>query len=1349
MKFIRNLKIRVKLLLLFSLLLIPTIIFLTIIISSKIADKNEMLQVQDNFSEIMLISAVIHQLQEERALTYGYLTARGSEFANRLRAQREQTNLAIQELRVYAEKKTTFLFEFQQLNYLSTQRIRVDNLMTDSLEFESFYQSVRNDFFIKLREEANQVDDQQVREQLLSVVQLISAKEYLGQIRTLSNQIFSRGAITVFDFNHLNYLTLLHNQHIQQFVQLAGKELKEYHTALFNNPQYQSIQNLLNNIRQNPEIDITHIDAVEWHKRYTNIIDDLRKTELESYLTINNIVEHKLNQANTQLTGYLLIVLVFISLSLWLSVAIIRYIISSVVLLRQVSHNVSQGMADVDIPETGRDEFGLLAESFREVVNRNRELALAANEIGGGNYDAYIALPVKHDVLRNSLIQMRNNLKELSEENQSRNWLLSGLYQLNDLMGGITDLPKLSKLVTTHLCSYTGAQLGALFIPDRRHTYCFTAGFGADAESGAHLNFKPGEGIAGEAVIKKQPVVMTDVPAGTFKIKTGLVETEPLHLMIVPAVYENEVVAVIELASRHLITGLQQQFITDAAERIAIAVKTLRSNIETQELLHETQSQAEELENQQQELKQINIELNHQRDELEASEEELRASQKELEVKNLQLTQKTVELEKQHRMLSVKNQELEDARQVIELKMKQVETVSGYKTEFLANMSHELRTPLNSILLLSRIIMDNASLNGNEKDAEHANVIHSAGGDLLKLINEILDLSRIESGQIELDVKETNIRTLNSPREFTELAKRKNITYEIITDSQVPDKIKTDAFRLEQIIRNLLSNAFKFTPENGSIELRITRNEGPVGLKSHQAGRPSEAVVFAVKDTGMGIPKDKQELIFEAFKQADASTTRKYGGTGLGLSISRELAHLLGGELLLESEPGKGSTFSLYLPVSHESNNTTHDITKEEKTESVTGYFPPTDVQPAVNAPQIAVEPSNGTTVMIIEDDKAFNNVLADYARNKQFHVMQAFTGEEGLKMLHESPPDALLLDIHLPDMTGWDILRNMISNNLMKRVQVHLMSAYEFRNELQEHHTFNSCLQKPVTLESISKAFIKIAGKNNMIKKMLIVEDNEVENHAISELLTGHQISTEAAYSGREAIEKLMADHHDGVILDLMLPDMDGYDVMEDIRKKDKNIPIIIYSGKEITQKEETKLKKYANTIIIKNSFSYARLLDEVKLFLHQVNLHLTDRQQYKIDLHVPSNVLRNKKVLLVDDDARNIYSLYSFLEKEGMDIIVANDGREAVECLKNEDTIDIVLMDIMMPGMDGIEATKTIRKMKKYSSIPIIAITAKAMKEDRENCIKAGASDYVSKPVNIEKLISLMRVWIYDALG
>ncbi|MFW5832251.1 MAG: nitrate- and nitrite sensing domain-containing protein, partial [Prolixibacteraceae bacterium] len=689
MKFLQNLKIRHKLLLLFVLLLIPTAILFITITSIELKERKEILDVKNELNEIMMISRVIHEFQEERALTFGYLSARGNEFGNRLQVQREHTNAAVQKLENSLEEQNSQLSWLQLFSNLHVYRSKVDDLESDSLEFETFYQSIREEFLSSLREEANQIDDQQLRNQIQSVVQLVSAKEYLGQLRTLSNHIFTRDTLSISSYDQLGNLHVLFNQHVQLFQKTPSDELRGYYNQLLIDPEYLKIKRMFEEIRKNPDTDMSEFDGIEWHERFTGSIENFRKVELKSYSIINQMLQKKLNEANMFLLGYLFMILLFISLAIWFSVIIIRYIISTVFMLKKVSLDVSRGLAEINIPPTGNDEFGILAGSFRKVVARNNELAMAANAIGKGDYDVPVSASGKDDILKNSLIQMRNNLKVLSEENQKRSWLLSGLSQLNDLMSGSADLEQLSKKIIDFLCDYTGSGPGALFIQNQQNIYLFSAGYGMEHSGNQNLSFKSGEGIAGEAVLKQKPVVISDVPEENFKIKTGFSETGPMQLLIIPAVYEKETIAVLEIASKDGFTELHQQFFNDAAERIAIAVRTLKSNIETQELLHETQSQAEELENQQNELKQINTELNQQRDELEASEEELRAGQQEMEEKNAELEEKTAELEEQHEILSAKNRELEEARQVIELKIKQVEAISEYKTEFLANMSHE------------------------------------------------------------------------------------------------------------------------------------------------------------------------------------------------------------------------------------------------------------------------------------------------------------------------------------------------------------------------------------------------------------------------------------------------------------------------------------------------------------------------------------------------------------------------------------------------------------------------------------------------------------------------------------
>jgi CheY-like chemotaxis protein/nitrogen-specific signal transduction histidine kinase len=674
------------------------------------------------------------------------------------------------------------------------------------------------------------------------------------------------------------------------------------------------------------------------------------------------------------------------------------------------------------------------------------------------------------------------------------------------------------------------------------------------------------------------------------------------------------------------------------------------------------------------------------------------------------------------------------------MKIMQVESISRYKTEFLANMSHELRTPLNSILILSKLMADEHEKQGLKKQADHARVIHTSGNDLLKLINDILDLSKIESGHIRLEVKEIPLRTLELKSDFRLLAKDKNIDFDIVVDPDVPETIMTDEFRLQQILKNLLSNAFKFTPQNGTVQLCISGNHKTGNFKSENLKNADTIVSFSVSDNGIGIPKDKHELIFEAFQQADTSTTRKYGGTGLGLSISKELSTILGGEIHLESEPGKGSVFTLYLP---------HQMTATP-VYAVSNFnikMPevelPKKIQPTFSEP--AQDPDKTKIILVVDDDRGFNNILADFAKSKNFEVYQAFTGLEALELLKKKP-DAVLLDVQLPDMDGIDILKMIRQDRKLKHTQVHVMTAYDEKVK-DRRSEFDSFLGKPVTLEQIGNAFNSIGG--NQIKKVLIVEDNKTENQAIAELLLSAKIESISAFSGMEAFDTLekRLSEIDAIILDLMLPDMGGFDIMEKIRsdKANSTLPIIVYSGKDLKEAEEKKLKKYANTIIIKNEYSYIRLMDEVRLFLNKMSEKLFENDRLP-DLHLPETVLEGKKVLVVDDDVRNIYSLYNALENQGMNIVVASDGKEALQKLKENSGFDIILMDIMMPEMDGIECTKRIRAISDFQDIPIIALTAKAMKEDKEKCLDAGASDYVSKPVIMEKLISLMRVWVYD---
>jgi CheY-like chemotaxis protein/signal transduction histidine kinase len=755
------------------------------------------------------------------------------------------------------------------------------------------------------------------------------------------------------------------------------------------------------------------------------------------------------------------------------------------------------------------------------------------------------------------------------------------------------------------------------------------------------------------------------------------------------------------------------------------------------------------LEVQQEELKQANEELQEKTSLLEKSESELRTQQEELQQTNEELEEKAQLLEEQKERLEIAKMELEN-------KARELEATSKYKSEFLANMSHELRTPLNSILILSQLLGENKQNVLGIKEVEFVKNIYSSGTDLLNLINEILDLSKVESGKMELEVGEVSFDDIAADMRsmFSEIAKAKSIDFNINVDAERLSHtvMSSDIQRVKQILRNLLSNAFKFTERKGQVSLVISKPSPNATYDSKKLQITSDVVAFTVTDTGIGIPEVKQGIIFEAFQQAEGSTKRKYGGTGLGLSISRELAHALGGEIQLNSIEGKGSIFTLYLPLHFESpvslperqiSETLHRNIPQPK-QLADGFMGSLDTT-SDDRYNIA---EGDKVVLIIEDDQAFAHLLLDFVRDRKYKGIIANQGNTGLSYARHYKPDAVMLDMKLPVMDGIEVLRHLKTDPQLRHVPVQIISGHDVRKEGIELGAFDF-VKKPVTTEALQNAFNKIENFiNRKLKRLLIVEDNELQNKAIRELIGNGDVKCFSVYSGKEAIDALQKERFDCMIVDLGLPDMVGFELLQKIKNDEvlSKIPIVVYTGKDLSKEETNALNKLASAVILKTAHSFERLLDETTLFLHRVESKLPNEKQTIIrKLHKTDEVLRNKTVLVVDDDIRNTYSLTNALIEEGLNCLVAENGKAAIQMLREINTIDIVLMDIMMPEMDGYEATKEIRKISKFEKLPIIALTAKAMKGDRDKSLAAGMSDYVPKPVNVPQLLSLMRVWLY----
>jgi CheY-like chemotaxis protein/CHASE3 domain sensor protein len=940
-------------------------------------------------------------------------------------------------------------------------------------------------------------------------------------------------------------------------------------------------------------------------------------------------------------------------------------------------------------------------------------------------------------------------LKRAEIETANKNWSLTGSTELVKSMQGNKVLTELSQAIINHLAIYMNAQIGALYITEKDGASLrLTSAYAIDRDKKEFPLVRYGEGLAGQAAAEKKMKQLTGIPADYFKINTSFGNILPRTIIAVPIIFEGIVTSVVELGTAYDFTDLHKQYLNIVTDSIAIAITSAQARERTKELLEETQRQAEELETQQEELKQSNEELFIKTELLERSETELKSQQEELKRSNEELEDKAT-------ILGEQNDKLEVAKKEIEMKANEVEMTSKYKSEFLANMSHELRTPLNSILILSQLLAENKNNTLGNKEIEFAKNIYGSGSDLLNLINEILDLSKVEAGKIQLDIGEVSVQNIISSMSslFTEIGKSKTVEFIVTLQKTLPSTLLTDRQRVEQILKNLLSNAFKFTEPSGKVSLVVSTTQQ---IHSNGKQHVTDQIVFSVIDTGIGIPEDKQAVVFEAFQQADGSTKRKYGGTGLGLSISRKLAQVLGGEIKLKSEAGKGSTFSLHLPVLFDSTleiSSVKSIEVESKNEDLNFnekkyVFKEENNEPHTLDDRAHIQASD-QVILIIEDDQEFSNVLLEFVRQRNFKGVIAHQGNTGLSYARQYKPEAILLDIKLPVMNGLTVLKQIKSDPDLRHIPIQIISAFDNKKEVLGFGAFDYIV-KPVTINDLQKMFDRLEEfKKKDFKKLLIVEDHELQNKAIQELIAGNDIECSAVFLGTDAFTKLKEENFDCVIIDLGLPDMSGFELMEKI-KADNNlnkIPIIVYTGRDLKKEEITRLDKLASTVILKTVDSKERLLDETMLLLHRVESKLPKEKQSIIrKLHGADEVLKNRKILLVDDDIRNIYSLTNALEEEGLICFTAENGKIALEVLKDNSSIELILMDVMMPEMDGYETTIEIRKSKEFSKLPIIALTAKAMKGDKEKCLAIGMSDYISKPVNIEQLLSIMRVCLYS---
>jgi HAMP domain-containing protein/signal transduction histidine kinase/CheY-like chemotaxis protein len=995
------------------------------------------------------------------------------------------------------------------------------------------------------------------------------------------------------------------------------------------------------------------------------------------------------------------------------------------------------------------DNVNQLAQNLTTQVRSISEVASAVTK---GDLTRSIAVQAKGEVeaLKDTINQMIANLRETTLRNQQQDWLKSNLAQFTQMLQGQKDLNTVTKRILSELAQVVTAHYGAFYIlqqdedSQQRKLKLFSA-YAYKSDKNIPKEFAIGEGLVGQCAFEKERIILTKVPDNYIKIHSALGYTKPSNLIVLPVLFENDVKAVIELASIETFNQTHLDFLSQLTESIGIVLNTIETNTRTEELLAQSQSLAGELKIQQEELRRTNDELQD----------------------------KALLLVKQKNEVEAKNKEVEEARRSLEEKAEQLTLTSKYKSEFLANMSHELRTPLNSLLILAQQLYENAEGNLNDKQIRYAKTIHSCGDDLINLINDILDLSKIESGFISANFSKVRFSEITSFVEttFKPISEARHLRFHIQTEKKLPDSLETDQQRLNQILKNLLSNAFKFT-EKGEVKLKISEVEKTRKFGNPSLDNASKVVAFAISDTGIGIPLEKQSIIFEAFQQAEGSTSRKYGGTGLGLSISRGLAELLGGTIELESVPGQGSTFTLFVPVENMAAITTNEPggftsfqpmqvgSESGDIDTLLNSLRLTSDNPEARNLEIVNEMINDTgddrshlapgdkVLLIVEDDLRFAKILIEKSHEHGLKAVVASNYLEVFDFVNRFSPVAITLDVKLPDTSGWKVL-DLLRNDLNYRhIPIHLISGEENQG-LALKRGARSFHLKPLDSEGMNHLFADIISFSTKEKKsVLVVEDNEIDSSQIAKMLATESVEVTIADTGEKAFHQLNSKEFDCIILDFTLPDISGTDLVKKVSQHKKKLtPVIVYSARDFNKNELKMLGNNSNTVVLKGVNSLENLLEEIVLHLHINHNDLAPEKKRIIEnIRRKEDILTGKNILVVDDDVRNLFALTTVFERFNINVITAESGREAINLLMDDNQkIDMVLMDIMMPEMDGYETTQKIRREHKNSSLPIIAVTAKAMKGDRQKCIEAGASDYITKPLKIDQLLSLMRMWFY----
>jgi len=1081
-------------------------------------------------------------------------------------------------------------------------------------------------------------------------------------------------------------------------------------------------------------------------------INDESETIRKFYVDFSD----KINEATTfgmnlQFWSSVFMILLVILITIYAINLLSRYLHKQLKSLVDESQKLAQGDLNTQIRKPSNDEIGWLFDAFGDIIQNMKQIVEYASNISKGDFQTQMTPRSENDELVTALNSMAVSLQKNKLKNDREAWQTSGLNNLNKEISGDLSAKDFAHKTISFLLNYLDA-LGGNFYTLSRESFEIQESAGMNTAKIPQV-ISVGSGIIGQAALNNKMIHLNNLDDKIYHTYASTGEIIPRELLIVPLQFNGKILGIIELTTANTFDAQRLEFIKTVKEIIGIGLHVTLSRQQLKELLETTQVQAEELEVQQEELRTTNAELEEQTQLLRENELKLQTQQEELRVTNEELEERTHDLEAQRNEVIKNSQELEKAKLVVEQKAREVEIASKYKSVFLANMSHELRTPLNSLLILSKDLSENRDKNLTKSQVESANIINNSGHELLNLINDILDLSKIEAGKMMVNPEYITLEDLvgDITNMFNHVAQKKGLYFHTRLSEKPDFSLFNDRQKIHQILKNLISNALKFTSSGGvTVNFRLSETQ-------------TDVLCMDVVDTGIGIPQDKQDEIFEAFKQVDGSISRNFGGTGLGLSISRELAKLLNGKISLTSEPNQGSTFTVCIPVNYEEETTAQTNTQETVVES---HVQPL---PAANIVEKKTKPLNNQeeeiiyiqddrqsiqkddkVILIIEDDLILAGSLVKQCQESGFKCIVSGTGENGLYLTDKYHPDAIILDIMLPGMDGYQVLEILKDNPETRHIPVQMMSSLDPESSNFQKWTIGY-LTKPLQQQDILNALEKISLHiNKNVKDLLVIEDDENNAILITRMLGGKDVNLSLTGSGKEALELIKEKSFDCVVLDLGLTDMSGIDLVKEINKSCKNNlpPIIVYTAHDLSKEETRELQRYTKSIIIKGTKSDGRLLDETALFLHRVVDDMSESKKQIIKkLHNKEAVFENKTVLVVDDDMRNVFALTKILEDRHLNVVEAENGSVALNKLAENKKIDIVLMDVMMPVMDGLTAIQKIRENEKYRNLPIIVLTAKAMKEDRVKAIEAGANDYLSKPVDTEKLLSLMRVWLYNS--